>query len=91
MASTAVQKFFSNIGIADVHQSYHKLNLNQMDHTEVRGSKLIDTIAASHGIMEYVEGSILLEYNELIFTDHRAYIVDLNLEDYFEDQLSKWD
>jgi len=39
--------------------------------------------------MEYVEGSLLNECNEIIFTDHRSYIVDINFEDYFEDQLSE--
>jgi len=62
-----------------------------MDHIEVRGSTLIDTIAMSHGVMEYVEGSRLMECNEIIFTDHRAYIVDINLNNYFDDQISEWD
>ena len=59
-----------------------------MDHTEVRGSKPINTIAASYGIMEYVEGSQLLECDKIIFTDHWAYIIDTNSEDYFDNQLS---
>ena len=62
-----------------------------MDHAEVRGSKPIDTITASYRIIEYVEGSQLLKYGEIIFTDHQAYIININLEDYFIDQLSSWD
>ena len=60
-----------------------------MDHIEVRGSTPIDTIAISHGAMKYVEGSRLMECNKIIFTDYRAYIVDVNLNDYFDDQISK--
>ena len=62
-----------------------------MDHTEVRGSKPIDTVAASYRIIDYVEDSQLLECNDIVFTDHRAYVIDINLEDYFNDQLSSWD
>ena len=62
-----------------------------MDNTEERGSKPIDTIAASYRISKYVEGSKLIECNDIIFTDHRSYIVDINIEDYFNNQLSGWD
>ena len=62
-----------------------------MDNTEERGSKPIDTIAVSYGISEYIEGSKLIECNDIIFTNHRSYIIDINIEDYFNDQLSSWD
>ena len=81
IASSAVQNFFNKIGIRDIYQTYHQLKFNQMNNTEERGLKLIDTIAASYGISEYVEGSKLNECNDIIFTDHRSYIVDINIED----------
>ena len=88
IATSAVQNFFNKIGIRDIHQTYHQLQFNQMDNTEERGLKPIDTIAASYGISEYVEGSKLIECNDIIFTDHRSYIIDINIKDYFNDQLS---
>ena len=37
----------------------------------------------SLGIIEYVEGCKLFEIEEITLTDHRAYTVDINLEQYF--------
>ena len=62
-----------------------------MDYTEVRGSKPINTVAASYGIIEYIEVSKLMVSNNIIFTNYRANIIDTNIGDYFEDQLSSQD
>jgi len=51
----------------------------------------INSIAATHGILEFIEECKLLPYNEVIFSDHRAYVVNINLEEYFNEQLSQWD
>ena len=59
--------------------------MSKMDKMEIQGSKPIDTIAASHRILEYVEGCFLLEYNEIVFTNHRSYVIDMNLEEYFNE------
>ena len=47
--------------------------------------KVIDLIAVSEGLIEFVEGSKLIHHNEIIFSDHRAYIIDINIEEYFND------
>ena len=62
-----------------------------MDKTSKKGSQTIDSIAASEGVMEYVEGSKLLDFNDIVFTDHRRYITDVNIEEYFGTQLSNYD
>ena len=88
VASKTVQKFFNSIGVMDVHQKCDDLDLNQLDNTESRGSNPIDAVAVSHGLMEHVESSMLNDCNDIKFTDHRSYIIDINFEDYFEDHLS---
>ena len=47
--------------------------------------------SVSHGMLEHIEGCRLLECKEIILTDHRSYLMYLNLEDYFQDQMSSWD
>jgi len=54
-----------------------------MDLTQKRGSKSIDSVAVLENLMTYIEGYKLLETNEVISTDHRLFIIDINLEDYF--------
>ena len=75
----------------DAHQWCNQIDWNNMDHTQVRGSKPIDTIAVSCGILEYIEGCRLMECKEITLTDHRSCLINLNLVDYFQGQTSGWD
>ena len=74
-----------------MHHMINRIPTNELDKTEVNGTKAIDTIAASYSVIEYVEGCKLLEYNEIVVSDYRVCIIDVNLEDYFNEQLSQWD
>ena len=33
----------------------------------------------------------MLEYNEVVNMDYRLYVIDMNLEKYFKEELSGWD
>ena len=46
-------------------------------------SQPIDSIAVSPEILEFIEGCALLNHNEIILSDHRVYIVDFNVKEYF--------
>ena len=59
-----------------------------MDNTHKDGSKLIDSIAASYRIISYIERCKLIEANEVVLSDHRGYLVDINFELYFNEQMS---
>ena len=59
-----------------------------MDKTYIGGSTPINSIAASLGLLEYVEGSKLMNHNDIVLSDYRGYIVDINFEAYFHEQLS---
>ena len=83
-----IQKFCIKVGVVDIHHYHNKIPLNQLDSTEINGSKPIDTIAASTGIIEYVKGYKLIGSNDIVQSDHCAYIVDVNFEEYFQEQLS---
>ena len=48
----------------------------------------IDSIAVTQGILEYIEECTLLSHNEIIPSNHRAYMVDINMEEYFQDYIS---
>ena len=55
-----------------------------MDNTYWDGSKCINTIVASDSTLAFVEWCKLCEVNEILDTDHRGYIIDVNLIEYFE-------
>ena len=41
--------------------------------------------------MNYIEGSKLVNYSEIVETDHRGYIIDVAMEEYFDVEFSQWD
>jgi len=57
----------------------------------VRGSKSIDSIAVTLELIEFVENCQLLETNDIVITNHRAYLIEVNLSKYFSKVFSKWD
>ena len=59
-------------------------------HSNIHGSNPIDTFATSEGLIDYVEGAQLLHHNEIVNSDHRAHIVDINIEECFNDEFSQW-
>ena len=91
VSSNEIRKFYSEIGVDEVHSRINQTPIENLDKTCVNGSNAIDSVAVSEGLMEFVEGSLLVSNNEIINTDHRAYIVDANLEDYFNEEFSRWD
>ena len=90
MNSREIKKFFREIGVEDTHSRINNVALDEMDRTCINGNNPIDTFAVSEGLIEYVEGVKLVPHNEIVNSDHRAYIVDINIEDYFEDEFSYW-
>ena len=73
----------------DIYSKYNNIDLNQLDNTCIFFSKSADSIADALGIVEYIEGSALLYYNEIILIDHRAHILDFNRQEYFQDKISE--
>ena len=45
----------------------------------------------SKGIIDCIEGYVLLETNEIFISDYRSYLFDINFEEYFGETFSKWD
>ena len=86
--SNEVQKFFTELGVQDVHSNINRILNELIDKININRSWPIDSIAITVGILEYVEGSKLLGNNDVVFSDHRLYLIDVNLEEYFNDQFS---
>ena len=40
--------------------------------------------------MNYVEDSAVLEIDSIFNIDHRVFLVDINIAEYFEDNFSDW-
>ena len=76
------------LGVRDVYQYFNMLELQEIDHTYCDRAKYINSLAVSDRIIPFLEGLALYEINEIMRSDHRSYVIDLNLEVYFEEQFS---
>ena len=74
-----------------MHQIVNNIELDQMCKTCIDGSRPIDAVHASNGIMEYAEWCKILSNNAILESDHRSYLVDIALDEYFEDEFGEWD
>ena len=90
ISSNKIQTFFRDIGVKDAHSIHNNVSITQLDKTHIRGSSPIDSIALSSRIMDYIEGVQLMNQNDFVMSDYRSYLLDLNLEEYFEDHFSSW-
>ena len=61
----------------------NKLNLKELDKICKNSSKPIDSIVATSGIIKYMEGYKMVNYNNIAETDYGAHMIDINIEDYF--------
>ena len=75
-----MQEFYTKIGVKDVYQSFNYIEVEDLDGTYKRSSNCLDSIAASQDIIQYIEGSKILEVNEVVNTNHRSYLIDVNFE-----------
>ena len=67
-----IRNFYNELGVRDIHSKVNNIPLEQLDRTYKQGSKPIDSIAATTGVLDYVEGCQMMDYNNIIETDHRG-------------------
>jgi len=53
------------------------------DNSYINGSKCINTVFTTTRLMEFLYGSKMIDFNKILFTYYREYIVDVSLKDYF--------
>jgi len=62
-----------------------------MDNTYKYGTKCIDIVMCTYGLVEFISGCQMVEYDKVILNDHRGYLVDIEIERYCQCKLSKYD
>ena len=71
-------------GLLKVHDLLNRDNHTKKYTTYIKGSKYINFITAISGLINYIDGYKLTNYNQIIESDYREYIIDLNFEQYFK-------
>ena len=77
--------------MSNVHQSYNLIPKNNLDKICIEGLKCIDSVVIFQNLLDSMKGFKLLEVNEVTILDHWVLLIDINLEEYFEETMSSWD
>ena len=86
-----IRKFYSEIRVDEVHSRINYVLPDRLDKTHAQWSNAIDSVVALEGLIEFVKGSMIVSNQEIINTDHSAYVIDVKLEEYFNEEFSHWD
>ena len=89
--SKNIDKFLISNGLFNIHEQINGADTQQREATYEFGSKYINLLAVIGRLLEFINGSKMIDFKEYITTDHQGYIVDINLIAYFEEEFSNWD
>ena len=78
-------------GLKEVHGSANENEENRVDHTRENGSKQIDAMLATEEALDSIIGSQIVDFNEIVMSDHRGFIVDINKHYFFRLLPSNYD
>ena len=65
--------------------------MQDLDKTYVYRSNPIDALAVSEGLIDCSEGSKLLTCSEVARTNYRAYLVDVDIGEHFNEDFSSYE
>ena len=81
--SMEVKTFYVQLGLQDIYKTINSIEPENLDHIHRDGSNCIDSIATTYNIMEFIEGSLLIETNSIINTDYQSFLININIKEYF--------
>ena len=68
----------------DIHTYINDININQADPTYKYSRKYIDSIAETICIISNINASKLIDFNKIIITDYRGFLIDFDIKIYFK-------
>ena len=78
-------------GVEEVHQECNPQLEIPRDATHKKGKTQIDAVFATTAVLNCINECKIVDYNEIIMSDHREFIFDLNARKYFNMTHSEYD
>ena len=75
--NSKIENFRDKCNLFDIMQSTNSI-YNSIN-THIRGSKRIDTIMVSHHLQQYIKTTQILDFGEILNSDHHVIICDIDL------------
>jgi len=77
--------------LLEIHKNLNEIDYMQRDRTHKEGSKQIDAVLTMDGILQCMKGSLIVDFNDIVISDHRGFIFDVDIKEYFNINSSKYD
>ena len=86
-----MRRFIRENGLLEVHKTLNETDKMDKDNTQESGVKQIDAVLATEEVIVAIQRSNVVDFKEVINTDHRGFIFDLDAQDYFSISASNYD
>jgi len=86
-----IRRFMRETGVEEVHQECNPQFEIPRDATHKKGKTQIDAVFATTAVLNCINECKIVDYNEIIMSDHRGFIFDLNARKYFNMTHSEYD
>ena len=83
--------FMRENGLFDIHSTMNPNNDRDRDNTYKIGSKQIDAVMSIPDLLDSIQGSKLVDFNKVVNSDHRGFIIDVDFNEYFSVDSSEYD
>ena len=88
--SERLQKLIRENGLYDVHWDSN-ISIGRRDKTHMTGSTQIDAVLGSENVLQCTEGSKMIDFNEILISDHRGFLIDIDCNRLLNIISSKYD
>jgi len=78
-------------GLFEIYEALNGETVESKEKTYKSGSKQIDAVLATEEVLELLQGSLLLDFKDVVDSDHRGFIFDLDVYQYFSVEASEYD
>ena len=75
-----MEKFLVENGLLDIYEFINYKYSGRKDSSYERGIKQIDAVVATLGVATAIKGSEMIDFHEVIETNHRGYLFNVDLE-----------
>ena len=86
-----IKRFMRENGLFEVHKTLNEIEDMVKDRMQEKGSKQIDAVLAIEDVLRTIQGSILVDFKDIVDTDHRGFIFDIDVKEYFSVDTSEYD
>ena len=86
-----MQRFMRENGLFDIHKVLNGDTADGKDKTFKSGSKQIDAVLATEEVLESLQDSLILDFKDIVDSDHRGFLFDLDVCQYFSVEASDYD